>query len=83
MDANYVPVDRAYCLVSDKEQIQLKRGQRLDDTRDDIDLSMLHSMVPKLAAPKTYTQAEQDAATAHGARIIKAAMSKPWDGIVR
>jgi hypothetical protein len=69
--------------VSDKEQIQLKPGQWLDDTRDDIDLSLLRLMVSKLAAPKTYTQAEQDAATAYAARLIKAAMSKPWDGIVR
>jgi hypothetical protein len=69
--------------VSDNEQVQLKPGQWLDDTRDDIDLALFHSILSKLDAPKTFTLAEQDAAIAYGARLIKAAMSKPWDGMIR
>lgn len=69
--------------MSDNEQVQLKPGEWLDDTRDNIDLALLHSMLSKLATPKAFTLAEHDAATAYGARLIKAAMSELWDGIVR
>ena len=70
--------------MRDKEQIQLKPGQWLDnmgdpDVQDDFDKMLAELGVPK----KTYTQAEQDAATAYAARLIKAAMSKPWDGVIR
>lgn len=70
--------------MSDKEQVELKPGQWLDNMGDpDIVDDEYKQMLAERGVPKTYTQAEQDAATAHGARIIKAAMSKPWDGIVR
>jgi hypothetical protein len=55
--------------VSDNEQVQLKPGEWLDDTRDNIDLALLHSMLSKLATPKAFTLAEHDAATAYGARL--------------
>jgi hypothetical protein len=70
--------------VSDNEQVQLKPGEWLDNDGDpDIVDDEYKQMLAELGVPKTFTLAEHDRATAYAARLIKAAMSKPWDGIVR
>ncbi len=71
-------------LVSDNEQVQLKPGEWLDNDGDpDIVDDEYKQMLAELGVPKAFTLAEHDRATAYAARLIKAVMSKPWDGIVR